>query len=663
MTGEPQFAIRGRCRHPSARFEPFAIADVEQSVPERFEQQVDRHAERIAIRTAAETLTYANLDRLANRIAHAILARAGGDREPVAVLFEHEAAGIAALLGVLKAGRCYVPLDPASPVARTALLLEDAGARVIVTHGRCRALAERLAGSGAAVLDVDALDGSAPSERLGLRISPDALASMYYTSGSTGRPKGVVEIHRHRLVNARRSVNALGITPDDRLVLLYTVGFSGSANDVFGALLSGARLCPFDLRAGGADALARWLRDEAITIYHSTPQVLRSLLDALPVGAELAALRAVLLHSDSLYPADVERFRRHFGPTCLLLNAWGVTESSFFRPYFIDPRGAVPDGAVPAIGPPEEDDEIRLLDDDGGSVAPGETGEIVVTSRYLSPGYWGREGLTRERFRAVDGSGVGAYFTGDLGRALPDGSIAHLGRKDFQTKVRGYRVEPAEVEGALRALPGVRQAAVMGQPDGQGGHRLIAYVVMGEAGDGGTARTVSPAVDGTASGAAVTASAGDLRRALRERLPDYLVPSRVVLLPALPLTASGKLDRLALPAPGRDRPALDRAFRAAVTPLERALAGIWGAVLGLDGIGVDDDFLELGGDSLLAMQVTARVRETCGVDVPVEALLEAPTVAQMALTVAVHGAGPSPGAVAPFVGETPAAEAATSVPE
>jgi aryl carrier-like protein len=316
-------------------------------------------------------------------------------------------------------------------------------------------------------------------------------------------------------------------------------------------------------------------------------------------------------------------------PDALASNAWGVTESPFFRPYFIDPRGPVPDGAVPAIGPPEEEAEIRLLDEDGHPVAPGETGEIIVTSRYLSPGYWGRDDLTRERFRTVEGTGERAYATGDLGRALPDGSIAHLGRKDFQTKVRGYRVEPAEVEGALRAVPGVRQAAVMGQADGQGGHRLIAYVVT-------------------------TAAVGEVRKALRDRLPDYLVPSRFVAVPALPLTPSGKLDRLALPDPGRDRPALDRPFRAPATPLERALADIWGEVLDLDEIGVDDEFLELGGDSLLAMQVATRVREACGLDVPIQALFEAPTVAQMALTVVASAAGRAPGATAPFVGEAPA---------
>jgi amino acid adenylation domain-containing protein len=611
---EPQSALRARCQHPSGRFVPFDPSHVEQSVHARFEQQVDLHADRIAIRTVAETLTYRELDRLANRIAQTILARIGQGAEPVVVLFEHEAVGIAAVLGVLKAGRCYVPLDPAAPVARSVFLVADAGARLIVTHRRCAALAGSLAGDRD-ILDVDELDASAPSDRPALSVSPDALASIYYTSGSTGRPKGVMEIHRHRLVNARANVNQLRIGADDRLVLLYTVGFSGSVNGIFGALLSGARLCPFDLRAAGPAALARWLREEEITVYHSTPPIFRSLLDALDPADEFPALRVVLLASDSVHASDVARWRARFAPSCLLLNSWGATESPFFRPYFVDGWGELPGAGVPAIGPAAEDaDEIRLLDDDGRAVGPDETGQIVLASRHLSPGYWGREDLTRERFRPAGSGDERAYFTGDLGRRLTDGSVVHLGRKDFQVKVRGYRVEPGEVEAELRALPGIASVVVTGQADGQDGQRLVAYVVPS-----GTAPAVSA-----------------LRRALGDRLPEYLVPTRFVFMSALPLTANGKLDRLALPDPGRARPALDRAFREPSTPLERALAELWAAVLDLDEVGVDDDFLELGGDSLRAMQIATRVQEIAGVSVPVQALFEAPTVALMASAIARH---------------------------
>jgi amino acid adenylation domain-containing protein len=612
-----QGRIRERCGHPSGRFVEFCAEDVEQSVSARFEQQAALHGSRPAIRTATGELSYRELDLLANRIARAIVARLGEGNEPVAVLFEHGAAGIAAILAVLKAGKCYLPLDPASPVARTTGLLTDARARVIVTDTRCRGLADDVAAGRVGVLDVDDLDPTAPAESPGLRVPPAAAASLYYTSGSTGRPKGVVETHRNRLINARRTINAIRITAEDRLVLLYTAGFSGSVNCIFGALLSGACLCPFDLRADGYTALARWLREQEITIYHSTPPVFRGLVDSLGAEDAFPALRILLLASDSLYATDVERYRQHFADSCLLLNSWGATESPFFRPYFLDKATELPGGAVPAIGPSVEEDEIRLLDERGDAVAPGQAGEIVVTSRYLSPGYWGLEDVTRARFRSVGaGSRDRAYFTGDLGRMLPDGSIVHLGRTDFQIKVRGYRVEPGEIETALRKLAGIRDAVVMGQTGAHDDHRLVAYLVPGDG---------APAV-------------GWLQHALRESLPDYLVPARFVFLPALPLTPNGKIDRLALPDPGRTRPALNVPLRTPGSPLERTLARIWEAALGLDEIGIDDDFLELGGDSLRAMQVVTRVQEAYGVEVPVRALFEAPSVARMALAIVEHQA-------------------------
>jgi acyl carrier protein len=276
---------------------------------------------------------------------------------------------------------------------------------------------------------------------------------------------------------------------------------------------------------------------------------------------------------------------------------------------------------VPAIGPPDEEDEIRLLGDDGAPVARGETGEIVVVSRYLSPGYWGQDYLTRARFRpGSPGSDERLYFTGDLGRALSDGSIVHLGRRDFQVKVRGYLVEPAEIEAELRKLDGIKDAVVMGRTGGADGHQLIAYLVP----------------------AGVAPTVGWLQRSLRRTLPEYLIPSRFVTLPTLPLTPNGKIDRLALPNPPPTRPTLETPFREPRSPLERKLAGIWAAALELDEVGVDDDFLELGGDSLRAMQVVARVLDACAVEIPVPALFEAPTVAEMARVIARLQADPQP---------------------
>jgi amino acid adenylation domain-containing protein len=618
MVGDTQAAIRARCRHPSDRFVDFPAEDVEQSIPARFAQQVARHATRPAVEDAAGPLSYGQLDALAGRIAGAIRRLAPAEPPMVALLFEHETAGIAAILGALRAGRCYVPLDPASPAARTAHILADSGARLIVTNGRCRERAGALAHDRLRVLDVDALE-DADTGGSDAPIDPGGLASMYYTSGSTGRPKGVVETHRNRLVNARRNTRALRICAADRLGLVYAMGFSGSVNTIYGALLNGACLCLFDLGRGGHAGMVRWLREATITIHHCTPPVFRGLVAALTPDEALPALRVLLLASDSVYASDVDAYRRRFSDSCLLLNSWGATESPFFRPYFVDKTLPIEGAAVPAIGPAVEEDEIRLLDAAGRPVPPGEAGEIVITSRYVSPGYWGQDELTRARFQPA-GPDERTYATGDLGRMLPDGSIAHLGRTDFQVKVRGYRVEPGEIEAALRALDGVRDAVVMGRADGRDDHRLVAYVV-----------SEPPAP-----------TAARLRRELRRRLPDYLVPARFVALDALPLTPNGKLDRLALPDPGRERPTLDTPFLAPRTPLEDTLAAIWATALGLDAIGVGDDFLELGGDSLRAMEVVTRVRAGLGIDLPMAALFATPTVADMAVVVLQHAAAALP---------------------
>jgi acyl-coenzyme A synthetase/AMP-(fatty) acid ligase len=355
--------------------------------------------------------------------------------------------------------------------------------------------------------------------------------------------------------------------------------------------------------------IRRWLRTEDITIYHSPPAVFRNFVDTLALDETFPSLRVLLLASDSVFRTDIERYCRHFADTCLLLNAWGATESPFFRPYFIDKTSVLSGDAVPAIGPALEEDEIRLLDDAGQEVAPGQTGEIVVTSRYLSPGYWRRDDLTRARFRPAEpATAERAYYTGDLSRMLPDGSIAHLGRKDFQIKVRGYRVELEESEAALRQLDAIKDVVVVGRRDEHGDQQLVAYIV--------------PAAG------APTVSA--LRHVLARTLPEYLIPSIFVQMPALPLTPNGKVDRLALPEPGKTRPALDTPLVIPQTPLERTLADIWANVLGLDEVGVHDHFLELGGNSLLATQVVSRVLRTCAVEIPLQVLFASPTVAAMA---------------------------------
>jgi non-ribosomal peptide synthetase component F len=319
----------GRPRNP---FEPFARAELEQSLAARFERQVERAPDRLAVRMGAESLTYARLDSAANRIAHLLLERLGPDDEPVALLLPQSVAQVTAVVGALKAGKIYVPLEPSQVPARLAEAIADAEPRLVLTDAAHRDLARQVA-SGPHVIEVEAA-AVAPDRRPGLVVAPDSGAYIFYTSGSTGRPKGVLDSHRNVLHNVMRYTNTLHLCPEDRLTLLQGPAFSGAVSSLFGALLNGAASFPFDVTREGADRIAGWLAAEAITIYHSVPALFRLVA---PHGASLPALRVIRLEGDRATMRDLELFRRHFPADCVLVNGLGATECGLVRQYFFTP--------------------------------------------------------------------------------------------------------------------------------------------------------------------------------------------------------------------------------------------------------------------------------------------------------------------------------------
>lgn len=401
--------------------------------------------------------------------------------------------------------------------------------------------------------------------------------------------------------------NSAGIGPEDRLTSLYSCSvFSGAVRDNLAALLNGATVLPFRIRQEGIASLARWLSREAITIYHSVPSVFRRLTAALTGPESFPALRIIWLGGEPVRRSDVDLYRRHFAADCVLVHGFSTTETGAIGTYVIDAATPIDAGAVP-VGYPVDGTEVLLLDAAGGEVVPGAVGEIAVRSRHLALGYWRDPALTDARFRPDPGDGRRRlYLTGDLGRRLPDGRLIHLGRTDFRVKVRGHGVAPAEVESALLDLDGVREAVVVALADADGEPRLVAYWVAG------------PSPPPTASG---------LRRALAARLAEWMIPSVFVKVDALPLTAGGKVDRASLPPPPRSRPELDTPFAPPRGTLEETLAEIWSEVLGLDQVGIHDDFLELGGDSLRATLVLSRVSEVFRREVPLASFFERPTIA------------------------------------
>ncbi|MEO8564790.1 MAG: non-ribosomal peptide synthetase [Betaproteobacteria bacterium] len=597
-----QRAIRNRCFRPAGTFIEFARDEIDQSVSKRFEQQVAQYPGRIAVRSTTHTLTYDELNRAANRIARAILDRSDALQQPIAVLFEQGAPFVIASLGVLKAGGIQVSLESGFPQARLRYMLEQSDAAMLVTDDANLALARRL--GDLPLINIDEIGDRFTDGNPGVSIGPDGLAAIAYTSGSTGTPKGIVWNQRGLLHAVMRHTNMFHICADDRMVM-----FRASLRPCLYALLNGATYYPVALRDDAVLALAEWLAQEKITVYRSAVSAFRSFGGTLAPSENFPHLRLILLFGEQAYHTDVALYRRHFARTSILASSLGCLEFDDYAYYFVDPDIPLRGDTVPG-GYAIADAEILLLDDGGRTVGADQIGEIAIVSRHNPVGHWQKANPNPAASpRPAGRSEASTYLTGDLGRRGPDGCLFHHGRKDFQVKIRGYRVELTEIEAALLDIDGVKAAAVAGWEDAPGHKRVVAYIVP--------------------EGAHVPPVA-ELRRILGAKLPDYMLPSAFIRLDALPLTATGKVDRRTLPSPGRARPALKSAFVAPRTPLEEKLAQLWADMLGLDEVGVHDGFLELGGDSLLATQVVSRVLTQFHVRVPLRALFDAPTVADMA---------------------------------
>jgi amino acid adenylation domain-containing protein len=586
----------------------FPTEDIEQSVAARFQRQVEQSADHPAVLTARGALSYRRLNIAANRVAHAILAACGAAPDPVAVLFAHGDTAVVASLAVLKAGKILVPLDASDPRSRVRGLLAHSQARCLLTDAAQHSLAGDAAAGALPVVDIGAI-GEASDENPDLPIAPDALAYVLYTSGSTGRPKGVVWTHRAALHSALTYGDAMGLSPADRMLLLYGYNTSAGIRGILAALLRGAAVVPFDVRARGLSALGEVLAQDGITVYSSTPTAFRALAHSIRRPVRFPSLRLIAQTSEPAFRSDVALYRALTPPDCRFLNSLGSSEASFCRQYFVTHRTPIEQPLLP-VGYPVPGKSILLLDESGHEVSPGEVGEIVVQSRYLALGYWRDPELTRERFSpAPDGSGAQRYRMGDLGRMLPDGCLVCLGRKDAQLKIRGFRVEPAEVEGALREHPGIRDAAVAGRAHPTTGEiRLVGYTVPRDA-----------APDGA-----------DLREFLAARLPAYMVPAAFVRLESLPLLPGGKVDRRALPEPRWDG---SRGREAAALPVgsaARRVAEVWQQVLGVGPIGLRDDFFDLGGDSLGAARILNKIEQIWGIRLPLSVFLQNTTVEQLA---------------------------------
>ena len=559
------------------------------SIPALFAAQVARAPEAVALVCGEVSWTYRELDEASNRLAHLLVGQGVGPGECVALLLSRSVEAIVAILAVLKTGAAYLPIDPVLPAARIGFMLDDAAPIAAITTAGLRS---RLHGCELLVIDVDdPAIATQPSTALPAR-APDDIAHIIYTSGSTGVPKGVAVTHH----NVTRLFDCLDVglelAPGQVWTQCHSLAFDYSVWEIWGALLHGGRLVvvPEEVARSPED-FHSLLVTEKVSVLSQTPSAVGVLS---PQGLDSAALMV------AAEPCPAEVVDR-WAPGRVMINAYGPTETTVFAS--ISAPLAAGSGVVP-IGSPVPGAALFVLDGGLRPVPAGVVGELYVAGTGVGCGYWRRAGLTGSRFVACPFGGAGArmYRTGDLVCWGADGQLQYLGRADEQVKIRGYRIELGEVQAALAGCDGVEQAVVIAREDRPGDKRLVGYVTG-------------------------TADPAEIRAALAERLPAYMVPAAVVVIDALPLTPNGKLDTRALPAP--EYTDGDR-YRAPADAVEEVLAGIYAQVLGLERVGVDDSFFDLGGDSLSAMRVIAAINTSLDAGVSVRALFEAPTVARLA---------------------------------
>jgi amino acid adenylation domain-containing protein/non-ribosomal peptide synthase protein (TIGR01720 family) len=630
MLGHLRMLLEGLATHPAARLKDLqlltpnercqAISGWNQTVSyprgaclhERFEQQVELTPDAVALSCEAEKLTYVELNQRANRLAHRLRALGVVPDQLVGLRTDRSIEMVVGLLGILKAGGAYLPLDPVYPKDRVAFMLEDSRVAVVVTQ---RSLATDLDGISVTRVLLDEPMSGADTNPAPVATA-DNLAYVIYTSGSTGKPKGALITH----YNVTRLFEATDawyhFDKQDVWTLFHSYAFDFSVWELWGGLLYGGRvvIVPYWTSRSPKDFRELLVR-ERVTVLNQTPSAFRQLIqDDLSDPRANLALRYVIFGGEALELQSLRPwFERYGDAQPLLINMYGITETTVHVTYRPIRRADVESGQGSVIGTPIPDLQVYILDPHGEPAPIGVPGEMYVGGAGVARGYLNRAELTGQRFVPAPfapANGARLYRTGDLARRLENGDIEYLGRIDLQVKIRGYRIELGEIEAGIARHPAVREVVVIAREDTPGDRRLVAYLVAEDA---------PPDL------------VEQLRTLVRDVMPEYMVPAHFVMLDALPLTENGKVDRKSLPAP--ERSALQANYVAPRTPLESAIAQVWSAVLGVERVGIHDHFFELGGDSILGIQVIARCRQA-GLHLTPRDFYRRPTIAQLAEGVA-----------------------------
>ena len=647
---------------------PFNQRDIEQGIHERFESVVRVMPTKFAIKSPDVEWSYAYLNEIANQIAYAILSydkgqghqplvRPDGPALPEAKVLEEEQRDsgllsadpipervglllpngpqmLAAILGVLKAGKAYVPLDPNFPHERLHHIAADAGVSLLITDSEHLSIADYIAQTVLSLFsrhepllnlseigfsDVSVYENViAPNPKHrgmsetypnpNIRVFPSQVAYILYTSGATGEPKGIAFSHRNLLHTTMCLVNALHISPTDRLTQLHSTSFSASVVDIYCSLLEQVST------RGMSNNAALWAWPigsvaKRITSLQWIPTPFRYFVEALTLDETFPDLRQIVMASEPLTAKEIALYRSHFSRDCLLINQIGTSESYNYGLYFIDHETRFEGGVVPAGYPVSPEREILILNEEGKPCEPGDEGEIAIRSAYMSLGYWQDRASTQAKFLpSPDGSELWTYLTGDIGYLRPDGSLIHLGRQDSQVEIRGYRVETSEIERHLCQLYQVKEAIVHAQPAGNGELQLVAYLIIAPG------QHVSLAL---------------IRDSLGLHLPDYMIPVGFCAIDELPTTDTGKLDYGALPFVSIQRNSSIVSSSMPGTETQNTLAQIWQETFSRESIGIHDNLFDAGAQSLTVARFLQQANRQLGAELPFTYLMQNPTIAAL----------------------------------
>lgn len=579
---------------------------MEMSVATCFEQQAAQFPQHTAVVSAQGALTYQQLNRRANHLAHHLLAMDIAMGAPVAIILEQSADTVVSILGVIKAGGCYFCLEPALPVPHTQDLLQRSATQTIITTSAFAAYAQQVAPAGSRYIMLDQMATSELAHNPDRPISPHDPLALNFTSGSTGTPKVTQKSHAAQLYSAWQCSIDYRLSPADRHTSVYQLNAGLSSRTLFAALFTGGAIYLYPGMKADMGGWANWLEAEEITQLSGPTAAIRELMYTRPDGPNFPAMRIVQVAGQTVYRHDAELFQRRFAPGAILISLYGMTETATTTHYLVDHDTRFEGETLP-IGYPVAGRQLLVIDEAGNPLID-QPGELVMRHRRGHELLLGDVLDTRQRAQDADEQEYSLFHTADIGIQRPDGCLTYLGRKDDMVKVRGNRVTLTEIESWLLKINGVTHAAARAFPTSSGDNRVVGYVTL-------------------APDCQITEAA--IRADLSQSIPFHMVPARVVLLAALPMTTTGKVDRKALPLPDATRPALATPFVAPRNDLEQQIADLWATLLDLDEIGVDDNFFDLGGDSLNAVRMLLTLEEKTGARIPQD-YLRRPTVAALA---------------------------------